>query len=73
MKASDELVVVYKAQGITQAEVIKSKLESAGIPALLKYESLGPVLAVTIDGLGEVQVLVPKPREDEAREVLQEQ
>lgn len=73
MKAHEELVVVYKAQGMISAEIIKAKLESAGIPALLKYESLGPVLAVTIDGLGEVKIFVPKEREQQAREVLQEQ
>ena len=72
MKTNEELVVVYTAQGMLRAEIIKSKLESAGIPALLKYESLGPVLAVTLDGLGEVKVLVPKSMEAQARELVQE-
>jgi hypothetical protein len=72
MKPSDDLVVVYKTQGMISAEIIKAKLESAGIPALLKYESLGPVLAVTVDGLGQVKVLVPQEREQEARELLGE-
>jgi hypothetical protein len=72
MKPDNKLVVVYETQGMIRAEIIKAKLESAGIPALLKYESLGPVLAVTVDGLGRVQVLVPQEREQEARELISE-
>lgn len=70
--AGDEFVVVYTSQGMLRAQVIKSKLESQGIPAFLKYESLGPVFGVTIDGLGEVKVLVPKEREQEARAAIKE-
>lgn len=73
MKANDELVVVYETHGITRAEIIKSKLEGAGIPAMLKYESLGPVLAVTVDGLGKVKVLVRKEDEQTAIELLKEE
>lgn len=72
MKPNEELLVVYETQGITRAEIIKSKLEGAGIPALLKYESLGPVLAVTIDGLGKVKVLVRKEDKQAAMELLKE-
>jgi hypothetical protein len=67
---NDPLVVIYTSQGPLAAEVIKSKLESAGIPAMLKYESAGRVLGLTVDGLGEVKVLVPKEREQEARDLL---
>lgn len=73
MKANDKLVVVYETHGITRAEIIKSKLEGAGIPAMLKYESLGPVLAVTVDGLGKVKVLVRKEDEQTAIELLKEE
>lgn len=73
MKPNEELVVVYETQGITRAEIIKSKLEGAGILALLKYESLGPVLAVTVDGLGNVKVLVRKEDEQAAIELLKEE
>ena len=51
-------VVVYTSNGPLGAEVVKGKLESAGIPAILKYESSGRVLGLTIDGMGQVQVLV---------------
>jgi hypothetical protein len=64
------LEVVYHAQGMLQAEAVKGRLETSGIPALLKYESVGPVLGITIDGLGEVRVLVPIDRAEDARELL---
>jgi hypothetical protein len=58
---------------LLQAEVYKSKLESVGIPVLLEYESIGPTLGITVDGLGQVQVMVPDDLADEARALLEEQ
>jgi hypothetical protein len=66
------LVVVYVSQGPLAAEVAKGKLEAAGIPALLRYEAIGRVLGLTVNGLGKVEVLVNAEREAEARELLQE-
>ncbi|MBC8449884.1 MAG: hypothetical protein H8D78_19290, partial [Chloroflexi bacterium] len=43
-RISEELVTIYVSMGLLGAEVIKSKLETAGIPALLSYESAGPVI-----------------------------
>jgi hypothetical protein len=63
--------VVYRASGLLRAQVIQGRLEVSGIPAVLDYEALGPTLGVTIDGLGEVRVLVPTDRADEARELLE--
>ena len=64
------LVTVYTAFGQLEAHVIKTKLESAGIPALLDYESAGVVLGITVDGLGEVRVMVPEALAQEAEELL---
>ena len=69
--AKDELVVVYTTQGAMRAQVIKSKLESAGIPAMIRSESQS-VLPMTVDGIGKAEVLVTKGNEQEAREVLKE-
>ena len=66
------LVTVYTASGQLQAQVIKTKLESAGIPALLNYESAGVVFGITVDGLGEVRVMVPEGLAEEARAILSE-
>ena len=66
----DGLEIVYRAQGMLQAEAIKGRLEASGIPAALDYESIGHTLGITIDGLGEVRILVAVERADEARELL---
>ncbi len=55
----DDLVVVYRAAGMPEAEIIKGLLESAEIPVHLSYESAGVVYGLTVDGLGEVRVQVP--------------
>ena len=66
------LTTVRVTQGLLQAEVCKSKLESVGIPVLLEYESVAPTLGITVDGLGQVQVMVPDDLADKARAVLEE-
>lgn len=63
---------VATATGMLQAQLLKSVLESAGIPVVLKYESIGQIYGLTLDGLGEVQVQVPPDRLEEARELLEE-
>ena len=63
---------VYTTAGLLQAEIVKGKLEANDIPALLEYESLGPVLGLTIDGLGQVRVLVPEDKAEAARALLEE-
>lgn len=68
--AEEELVQVYRAAGGVVANILKGKLEEAGIPVLLKYESLGSVVGVTVDGLGEVRIMVPKRFEELAKQLL---
>lgn len=70
--ANDELVVVYTTQGTIRAEMVKGRLESAGIPAMVKFESAGRTLGIIVDGLGKAEVLVAKEHEQQAREVLKE-
>jgi hypothetical protein len=53
-----------------EAHIIKGRLESEGIPVLLSYESAGLVYGITIDGLGEVKIMVPKHLEKDAKEIL---
>ena len=67
-----DLTTIYRSAGMMKAQVIKSKLEGAGIPVLLDYESVGAVIGITIDGLGEVRVLVPHDRAEEAKALIQE-
>ena len=65
------LVEVFVTSGLLQAEIIKGKLEVNDIPVLLEYESLGPVMGLTVDGLGQVRVMVPEDKAEMARAVLE--
>ncbi|MBI5877617.1 MAG: DUF2007 domain-containing protein [Chloroflexi bacterium] len=65
-----ELVSVYVAQGHLEAEVVRGRLESEGVPAMLSYESLGLVYGLTLDGLGQVHVRVPGAFAARARAIL---
>ena len=58
MSKGKELVEVYKATGEAEAQVIKGLLESFGIPCLLKSQAAPSVHAFTVDGMGEVSVMV---------------
>jgi hypothetical protein len=62
--------VAYTASGITNANIVVGRLETDGIPTRLKYEAVGTIYAITIDGLGKVDVLVPANYLEKAREVL---
>lgn len=66
----EEWEKVYTASGQLQAHVIKGRLESEGIPVLLRYDSGSTVFALTVDGLGEVEILVPREEAARAREIL---
>ena len=66
-----DFVVICTAQGELVASVIKSHLESEGIPVLLEYESAGKVFAITMDGLGKVKVLVPWELAEEAKYIIE--
>jgi hypothetical protein len=69
MSEREQLATVYTARYM-EAQIIKGRLESEGIPVLLSYESAGLVYGITIDGLGEVKVMVPKRLAEEAKEIL---
>lgn len=72
MEDAPDLVAVFASQGPLSAEVAKSKLESHGISALLRYQAIGRVLGLTVDGLGRVEVLVPAADAPRARQLLAE-
>jgi hypothetical protein len=71
MESADQLITVYKAYGQPEAEIVKGRLSIENIPAMLKYESLGNVYGLTIDGLGQVEILVPLKYAEQAREILE--
>ncbi len=69
MPAREQLVTVYTARYM-EAQIIKGRLESEGIPVLLSYESAGLVYGLTVDGLGETRIMVPEHLAEEAKEIL---
>ncbi len=60
-----ELVVI---EGMVEAEIIKSKLDAFEIPSILKFEPVGRLLGITMDGLGKVKIMV---REDDLKRALE--
>ena len=61
---------VYRGAGEAEALIIKSLLESNGIPCLLKSNAAPSVHAFTVDGLGEVEVMVKESRAEEAKRLI---
>jgi len=68
-----KLVEVYRAVGEAEALIIKSLLESNGIPCLLKSHAAPSVHVFTVDGMGEVKVMVSESKAEEARGLIGEQ
>jgi len=62
--------VVGTAQGVIKARILEGRLEAEGIPVRLQYEPIGAIYAITVDGLGEVQILVPEIWVEHAGRVL---
>ncbi len=61
---------VYQAMGELEAQVIKGLLGSYGIPCLLKSNAAHSVHVFTVDGLGEVEVMVRESMVEEARRLI---
>ena len=70
MSKSEKLVEVYKANSEMEAQVIKGLLESYDIPCLLKSNAAPSVHVFTVDGMGEVKVMVWDSMSDRARELI---
>jgi hypothetical protein len=62
--------VACTASGMTNANIVLGRLTTEGIPAKLKYEAVGAIYAITIDGLGKVEILVPARDMERVREIL---
>jgi hypothetical protein len=65
--------LLSEIQGRLEAEFIKSYLEAQSIEVELFQESVGHhIYPVTVDGLGRVQIFVPKEQAREARKLFEE-
>ena len=68
---NEQLVEVYRARGEAEAQVIKGLLESYDIPCLLQSNAAPSVHMFTVDGMGEVRVMVRKLMADEAKKLIE--
>ena len=68
--SSQEPVVVWEAANLMEAQVVKARLESEGIPAFVRTEALGVIYGLTAGGLARADVLVPGPLAEQAFELL---
>ena len=63
-------VVVWEAANPLEAQVVKGRLESEGIPAMIRGEALGNVYGLTVGSLAQTDVLVPGALAQKAIEIL---
>ena len=70
MSEAKRLVEVYRCSGNLKAQIIKNWLESRSIPCILKSHAAPSVHVFTVNGMGEVRILVPEPMAKDALEIL---
>ncbi len=71
MPRENDLTTVYTAYNLPEAEIIKGRLETEGVPVLLRYESARLVYGITVNGLAQVKICVPAEMANLAREILE--
>jgi hypothetical protein len=65
-----ELRRVFVASGDLQAHQVRAFLDAAGVPAVMRGESLRRTHGLTLDGLGAVEILVAAADADRALALL---
>jgi hypothetical protein len=70
MDKQTPMVDVYRASGELEAQVIKGLLESNGISCFLKSHAAPSVHVFTVDGMGEVKVMVPGSMAEKAKGLI---
>lgn len=68
--SDNEPVVVWEAANLMEAYVVKARLESEGIPALIRGEALAAIYGLTAGHLAAAKVLTPAPLADKAIAIL---
>ena len=68
-----EPVVVWQAANPMEAQIVKGRLHSAGIPAIVRGEAMGRIYGLVYGALAERDVLVPGPLAETARDILAEE
>jgi hypothetical protein len=70
MSSLSREVEILRVPGGSNAESIVAALRGNGIPARAHGEAAGRLYGLTLDGLGEVSILVPEDYVEQARRVL---
>ena len=70
MSRDEILVEVYHSANEMEAQIIKGLLESYGISCILKSNAAPSVHMFTVDGMGEVKVMVWNSMVARARELI---
>ena len=65
-----ELIEVWRGNGELEAQLIRSVLECNGIECMLKGEALRLTHGITVNGLGEVKILVKVEDAERAQKLL---
>jgi len=68
---NEEPVVVFTAQGELEETQVRSFLEAHGIPTVTSGEALRKTHGLTLDGLGQVQIIVAAEHATEAQQLLE--
>lgn len=71
MNRSNKLVEVYVARGEAEANIIKGLLDSCGIPNIMKAQASPSVHVFTVDGMGQISIMVRAEDAEEARELIE--
>lgn len=69
-ESGGEPVVVHSVWNDAEAALLVSYLEAHGIPASTASQVPHSVMPLTVDGIGEVRILVPSTAAERARELV---
>ena len=73
MSKEEKLVEVHRSSNEMEAQVIKSMLDSFGVPSMLKSNAVASVHMFALDGMGEVRIMVLESMAEKARELIKGQ
>ena len=65
-----KMVEVYRAKGEAEAQVIKGLLASNGMNCLFKSNAAPSMHVFTVDGMGEIGIMVEESMAEEARKLI---
>ncbi len=63
-------IVIFSAQGAPEEDQVRSFLAAHGIETATRGEALRKTHGLTLDGLGQVEILVAPEDADDARRLL---